>query len=384
MSPKRILIISLVLVIIAALIIVLSLVLGNQPQAPDADSNESVSQEESVDNPPANLPILTLTQESVVANENFTSVKDFSEFLADAKRSILVPGLKEPIVPQGLARNPETGYVYVTAYYSVSDKPSVILVLNPKGEFVAEYFVYKKDGSAYTGHMGGIAVTEGYLYFSGPKVDGNYAVAEFDLDDLPLSGSHNITINDAVTLPINASHLFYDDGKLWVGNFYLAGSYDLGKLFNFKTPNADGTTYGGYVAAFAVNGETKRLEADATKGYAKPIHVLAVPDKVQGFSYKDGKVALSISYGRNNNSTLGFYNIDLSNSEDSITVDGVSYPLTVLDSTNRIKNVTAMCMTEGIALSENGGLLVLFESAAQKYYNSKNPTDYIWEFPFPN
>ena len=55
----------------------------------------------------------------------------------------------------------------------------------------------------------------------------------------------------------------------------------------------------------------------------------------------------------------------------------------VLDNTNRDTKVTAMGMTEGITLADNGDLLILFESGAQKYYNSKNPTDSIWQFTFP-
>ena len=55
----------------------------------------------------------------------------------------------------------------------------------------------------------------------------------------------------------------------------------------------------------------------------------------------------------------------------------------VLDNKNRNTTVTAMGMTEGITLADNGDLLILFESGAQKYSNAKNPTDSIWQFPFP-
>ena len=323
-------------------------------------------------------PTLKLTQQKTVKNENFTSVSTFAEFLRKSERFALVPGLSENIVPQGIGRNPETGYTYISSYFNESGKASVISVLDEKGRFVAEYHVYNKNGTPFTGHMGGICVTEDYIYFSGPSVGDYYSVAEFALKDLPLNGSHNITIDSTVTLPIHSSYLFYDDGILWVGTFYLAGSYDLGKYFNFKTSNSDGGTYGGYAAAFVLDGEEKRLTVKDGENYAVPSHVLATPDKVQGFAYKDGKVCLSKSYGRNNNSTLEYFKIDLGKADKSITVDGKSYPTVVLDSKNRTKTVTAMCMTEGITLDKNGKVMVLFESAAKKYYNSKNPTDYIW------
>lgn len=332
---------------------------------------------------PEPITPLTMTQTQRIT-ENFTTDATFTTFLADAERKVIVPGLEEGIVPQGFARNPKTGYMYMTGYFTVSGTPSVIVVMDPKGKFVAEYKVFKENGDAYTGHMGGICVTENYLYFTGPAdSNGNYTVAEFALADLTLEGSHSITLNKTVALPIHASYLFYDSGKVWAGTFYLPGSYDLGKLFNTTTTSADGAAYGGYSAAFCTN-EEGRLVVDEQTQYCRPVHVLATPNKVQGFAYRDGKVALSISYGRNNVSYLDFFNIDLDNATETLTVDGLIYPMTILDSTNRVSTVTAMCMTEGISLSKHGNLLVLFESAADKYYNSKNPTDYIWEYPFPN
>jgi hypothetical protein len=129
--------------------------------------------------------------------------------------------------------------------------------------------------------------------------------------------------------------------------------------------------------------ENGRLTVPEGSPYAIPELVLATVDKVQGFAYRDGKVALSISYGRNNNSTLDFYTIDPKTASATYTADGKTYPMIVLDNTNRDTKVTAMGMTEGITLADNGDLLILFESGAQKYYNSKNPTDSIWQFPFP-
>lgn len=327
-------------------------------------------------------PTLTLSQKKTVSNENFTKLSAFSAFLKDSERFAFVPGLSENVVPQGIGRNPETGYTYISSYFNESGKASVISVLDEKGRFVAEYHVYNKNGTPFTGHMGGICVTEDYIYFSGPAVGDYYSVAEFALKDLPLTGSHNITIDATVKLPIHSSYLFYDSGILWVGTFYLSGSYDLGKYFNFKTPNADGAQYGGYAAAFVLDGEEKRLTVKEGENYAVPSFVLATPDKVQGFAYKDGKVCLSKSYGRNNDSTLEYFKIDMAKADKTITVDGKTYPMTVLDRLNRTKTVTAMCMTEGITLDENGKIMVLFESAAKKYYNSKNPTDYIWKTEF--
>ena len=354
----------------------------NSPQEGSA-TEESAPEESTPEETQPEVPALTMTQVPTVT-ENFLNVDAFKEFLDSGEKYALIPGLKQGIVPQGLARNPKTGYVYISAYFTISGKPSVILVLDETGAFVAEYHMYKSDGTPFTGHMGGICATEEYLYFSGPSTsDGYYSVGELAFSDLPTTGCHDVTFTSTVALPISTSYLFYDNGAVWAGNFYLEGSYDLGKFFNVKTATSDGKSYGGYAAMFLVDGETKRLTIPEGENYAVPVLTLACPDKVQGFAYRDGMVALSISYGRNNNSYLDFFAINLDEASSSFTADGKTYPMIVLDGKNRTKTVTAMGMTEGLTLAENGDVLILFESGAQKYSNAKNPTDSIWSLPFP-
>ena len=349
----------------------------------ESQPEESQPEESQPEESQPEVPALTMTQTSTV-KENFLSVAAFKEFLDNSEKYAVIPGLKEGIVPQGMARNPKTGYVYISAYFTTSNTASVILVLDETGTFVAEYHMYKSDGTPFTGHMGGICATEEYLYFSGPSTaDGYYSVGELAFADLPTAGSYDVTFTSTVALPISTSYLFYDNGAIWVGNFYLEGSYDLGKFFNVKTATSDGKSYGGYAAMFLVDEETKRLTVPEGEKYAIPVLTLACPDKVQGFAYRDGKIALSISYGRNNNSYLDFFAIDPDAATKTFTADGKTYPMIVLDSRNRVKTITAMGMTEGLTLAENGDVLILFESGAQKYSNAKNPTDYIWSLPFP-
>lgn len=366
---------------------------AEQPQ--DASSSESVSEavssetvsetvssepEESSVTEEPEMPPLTMTQVSTVT-DNFLNDAAFADFLENSEKYAYIPGLQEGIVPQGIACNPKTGYVYISAYFTTEDTPSVILVLDETGTFVAEYHMYRENGKPYTGHMGGICATENYLYFSGPTAEGGYyGIGELAFADLPTKGAHDITIQSVVPLPIHASYLFYDSGKLWAGTFYLKGSYDTGKYFDALLPNGDGGVYGGYAAMFEVDGDSRLVPADG-EPYAVPELILSTPDKVQGFAYRDGKIALSISYGRNNNSKLDFFEINPKDAADTVTADGKTYPLITLNSKNRTKAVTAMGMTEGLALSGQGDLLILFESGAQKYSNAKNPTDSIWKFP---
>lgn len=327
---------------------------------------------------------LTMSQTARVAEKmsKYHTLK-FPKFVADAETYTLTPGLAENMVPQGLARHPETNYLYVSGYDGDGKQASVVMVLDDTGVLVAEYIIHK-DGGSFTGHVGGVAVTEDVMYLAlGSDAAGNYIIGEWDLADLAQSGSQVITVDKTVAVPMGASWLSYADGILWVGNFYLKGTYDLGNIFDFTTESADGKAYGGYAVGYDLSGQAKKvLTVGAGEPYAIPDYVLATPDKVQGFVYTGGDVALSISYGRNNNSSLAYYTIDLDKPDRTLTLDGRSYPLIVLDSRNHRKTITALPMTEGMCTADDGKLFVVFESGAIKYSNASFPTDHIWRVGF--
>lgn len=330
------------------------------------------------------LPLRT-TQTSRIGDrmDKFYKVK-FADFVSDAEKFCLTPGLAENFVPQGLARGAGNGWLYVTGYDGDGKQASVIMVLDTDGTLIAEYILHNADGSNFNGHVGGIAVTEDVLYVSaGSDTDGNYIIAEFPLCELAVSGSQDIKIGRTVAVPMGASWLSYADGILWVGNFYLKGSYDLGSIFNFTTKSADGKAYGGYAAAYDLtDAETKALTVANGEPYAIPDFILACPDRVQGFICENGVVGLSLSYGRSNDSTLVYYAVDLEKPDRTLELDGRSYPFTVLDSRNQRASVTAMPMTEGLAPSGDGRVLVIFESGANKYSNASFPTDMIWSMGY--
>ncbi len=325
------------------------------------------------------LPLATTQVARTKAAYDSVYAKTYADFVSDAEKFCVVPGLDQNFVPQGLARGAANGCYYVTGYDSDSKTASVIMVLDPAGQLIAEYHLYE-NGKVFRGHVGGIAVTEDVLYVSlSAESDGTYRIAEFALTDLAVSGSQEISIEKTVPIPVSPSWLSYADGILWVGNFYLKGSYDLGAIFNFTTTSADKKAYGGYAVAYDLTqAERKALTVEAGALYAIPDHILATPDRVQGFLYQDGVVAMSLSYGRKNNSTMLYHSLDLAKPDRTLTLDGRDYPFTVLDSRNERASVTAMPMTEGICPTADGRILILFESAANKYADSKNPTDRLW------
>lgn len=334
-----------------------------------------------VETPPAEISGengLRLSQTPSVSSEKYLGKSEFSDFLTRAQKTYLIPGLNEAAIPQGMSWCESTGLVYLSAYYKTDAVPSVIMALDgSSGTFVAEYRLYNADGSPFTSHVGGLAAAGDALYISAKlDNDGSYSVAVIPLDRLPAEGSHDITVEKTVALPVSPSFLNYSQDILWVGNFYHpSADYGLSSGMDFTTETADGE-YGCYILGYDLSGGS--LGGD-TGTVPAPDYVLVAPDRIQGMVFcGDGTVLLSQSYGRKNNSTLLRYDLDLGRADGSVPVGGSEVPAYILDSGALREAITAMPMTEALCTGPDGNVLVLFESGAMAYSDGKYRTDHVW------
>ena len=332
---------------------------------------------------------MQLTVTPNVEEITYNGIKDFDDFFAIAEPQYLIPGLVENQIPQGLCRSEATGKIYISAYSSIK-LASVIMVLDGEGNYIAEYHLKTPGGSNFTGHVGGVAVTDTTLYVSNKlDNDGSYSIAVIPLSDLAETGKQEVVIDAGVTVPVSPSLLSYSDGILWVGNFYHPlQDYDLSPEMNYTTPNAnnDGQEYGCYILGYDLSelGDERMMPADGAD-YAIPDHVLACPWKIQGMVCDpvNHVVVLSQSYGRKNNSALLRYSVDLTAQGDTtVELAGQTLSCFVLDKMRETDNVVALPMTEGLTLTAERDLLVLFESGANKYSDGKYRTDHIWQAGF--
>ena len=322
---------------------------------------------------------LTLTQTPSVSSEKYAGKDDFAVFLSQAEKKYLIPGLNQAAIPQGMSHCGSTGRIYISAYYKAEAVPSVIMALDAgNGDFVAEYRLYNGDGSPFTSHVGGLAVAGDNLYVSA-KLDqeGSYSLALIPLSSLSATGSHNLTIEKTVPLPVSPSFLNCSQGILWVGNFYHPfANYGLSTGMNFTTETADGN-YGCYILGYDL-GRSDALSA-GPEGFPIPDYVLVAPDRIQGMvACDDGTVLLSQSYGRKNNSALLRYSLNLALPDLTVPVGSKEVPAYILASGILREAITAMPMTEALTLDNDGNILVLFESGAMAYSDGKYRTDHVW------
>lgn len=304
--------------------------------------------------------------------------KAYPDYMANAAPDVVLPGLTdgENLVPQGIAYWAEKNWLlvsyYVDKYDSANAGAAVIAALDLNtNQTVGVYKFTKADGSAFTAHMGGIAVGTYNLYYT----DGHHGIGYIPLTELT-AGTKTISISVGESVSIasinkgaETSYLSMSNGLLWTGNFY-----------NEDYPKVPGK-YHSMMYGYEISGTDSASEFASLKAIAeKPTYVVAAPDSVdqiQGVAYRNGQIILSRSYGRKNASYLTIYSCTL---DKNSTVDNP----TVLS--DKIKEVKSLPMSEGITLAGTNMLYNLFESGAAYYREGKdgkakgsNPTDQVWK-----
>ena len=330
------------------------------------------------------LPDFLLTQRAVVDDDIYSGFPRFNKL---ATPTLIVPGLDQKIVPQGMDIWAEQGWVMMSGYFSdtsVSDCSMIVAIDMATGTVAAEYKIKNPDGSNHTGHAGGVAITPKNMFIStGAKL------LRIPLSQLVEVGRQgDIRIVEEINVPVRASFCNYSGGYLWVGDFYYGKNYPTDEYRHMK--NNTGKMYYawsvGYVLDATADNEIGTTRWHDGMEYATPDVILSIDQKIQGMAVVDSNyIALSQSYGRGNDSKILLYDNVLSTTpHDTFTLNGVSVPLWFLDSKTEARDFSAPPMSEGLAAFD-GKLYILFESGAEKYRldGGKRPTDEIWAMEMP-
>ena len=328
--------------------------------------------------------------------------------------SIFLPGHEsKEMVCQGIAYLPSKvmdatkqgdgsycRYVLLSYYPKDSEQPSQIVVVDRRtAKPVKRFALYKKNGDAYTGHAGGIAVVGKYLWvasgntlygfdvqeiidFIGDKTVKANAVSGLpkSMDNLP---GKDLTCVKTYSVDSKASFVSFDGKYIWVGDFTKGSSYKPVKHHKVMGRNC-------WIAGYIVDSDgyptsdTQYTYKSGDDSYTvkKPDAVIAMRDSVQGMAVCGKYIALTISYGATN-SKLAIYNNPLSTDSESISYkpEGQSKSYSVngwelADKKNWVKTVKIAAGAEDLEY-DGANLYVTFECSS-KNYNQKwkniNPT----------
>lgn len=156
---------------------------------------------------------------------------------------LVVPGLadSEDYTPQGMTYWEAKNWILISAYDASGNTgdnkyATVIYAIDvASGQMVALFRILDADGTVNTSHGGGIAVSANNFYFA----DSGSNVSYIPLSEMNVSAgtSKDIKIKGTLNLAgemggASTSYCCYDDGVLWVGNFFISGNEDYGTAAN--------------------------------------------------------------------------------------------------------------------------------------------------------
>jgi fibronectin type 3 domain-containing protein len=292
----------------------------------------------------------------------------------------VIAGLSQGLVPQGLTYYQKKDWLLTISYVDDGIRPGTITVTNrTTGELVKSVVLYNTDGTPYTGHAGGVTVSRDHGWVASEN-----QLFSFKLSDLAQAEDNGeIHFTEQIPLPVEAAYTVYDEGILWVGEFYEASSYPTDPSHHIQ--NRDGEMHYAWMIGFDLERNNDNLSAKHWNGSpdheAVPDYVLSTTGKVQGAIMQKAArngVTLSTSYGRANDSVLYRYEYPLKEDPHAfVTVEGKQVPLWFLDghSAKPRQSIAAIPMPEGIVEVQKE-LYVVFESGADKYrFTTTYPMD---------
>ena len=318
-------------------------------------------------------PIL-YTATSVV--DSAASSSHYQGFTNIAKSSIVIPGLKEGFVPQGVTFLPEQQWFLVSGYHREHPSP-LIAVDAESGRIEKQVRLRNLDGSDFKGHAGGVAVVGKDIVVSCGK-----AIHCLPLSDFLNCTNGVCTFSRKIKVPNNASYCFCDEGVFWVGEFYDPDNsdFDTSKSHEWAL---DGERFQAWLCGYKLKEGELPLTNDGK--LQPPDYILETDKNVQGASVSDGVVWLSASYNRKHPSSLMRFSSPLGNEPGHyFSVDGRKIPAWFLGKRQRVAKIAAPPMTENLCRVGND-VFVVFESAAARFksfwYPPKNPIDRLYFFP---
>jgi hypothetical protein len=320
---------------------------------------------------------VALTQVSVVSKPS-DSFPQYNTFFNVSTASSIIPGLAQELIPQGLTYDSVNNWL-IAFNYRPGEKSAMLTLINgTTGALDKSVTIYNADQTPYTGHAGGVVVTAFDLWISG--IGYLHRIPLQDVVNAP--NRSRVYIADRFKTGNVAAFVLYRDGVLWAGEFHEAVDHPTPTTHHKTTRN--GSSNRAWMIGFTLNPTTGRLPIgkyvnDNTT--VNPDRILSITDKIQGAAtLPNGRIALSQSYGRNNDSMIYFYEDVLSQPPHYYTMlDGTSIPSWYLDGVSLDSQLTALPMTEGIVV-KSGLLHVLFESASINYRTTSSyQIDKIWK-----
>lgn len=271
------------------------------------------------------------------------------------KDELAIPGLDTTFVPQGFAYDQQTSNYFISGYMS-DGSASRIYFLTQDNASQAKYITINSNNTLHTGHMGGIAVYQDYVWFAS---DG-YVYRVLKNDIIAATSAQSINIIDFFESGNGADSLTINNGKLFVGEFYRSGNYETKETHHIDITENETNRALAYCYTIDIN---------QTYGVVStiPDFGLSLPNQTQGFDFtSSGDIVVSTSYSIPDSKILIFKNVFSDIYKKQINLFVKDLPVYILSSKNLKKEIIAPAMSEELVIKDNRAY-ILYESACSKY-----------------
>lgn len=287
---------------------------------------------------------------------------DYNNFWNTSLPGPYVPSEELNIVPQGLDYWEDKDWVLVTGYHHAR-KPSVLIVIERNThQTIKSVELYLPDGSAFSGHVGGVAVSEHFGWTSSGGI-----IYGFPLKDLiEVEDGGRIVLTERFSTESKGSYVVYNEGMLWVGEYAHHPGYVTSP--SHTTLNRSGEWSHAWLMGATLH-ETEDQAHFGSEDFPlfRTEQILAIPDEVQGAAFIDDNIWLSQSYSEFLNSKLLVFRNPMLTEEphDHAILNGDLVPLWYLDGKNKHYQLELPPMSEEI-VQIGDELDILFESPAYR------------------
>ena len=251
---------------------------------------------------------------------------------------INIYGVDNNYVPQGLAYSEAENVILETSYNGKHECSQLYVIDFDSGKLLKSLELYN-NGKCSNGHVGGITVYDNKVY-----ITYDYKIELYDLEEIINTNNSYVNLIKEDKLLNRGDFCYYDEGILWIGDFYLKPFYDV--------PDGNPLLYG-Y--------EVDNIEFD------KPDVAISLPKMVQGMLItKDKKFIFSRSFTYLINSKLTTYKNVLEGKSEKIKVNGKEIDYYKFTKENLIKEESLPPMSEGMFYKDEKAF-ILFESNSSHY-----------------
>lgn len=274
----------------------------------------------------------------LVGGLNIAKFPIYSEYYSMEETLCTNPGLNDGFVCQGICVSEENDVILVSGYMADKSHSRIYVTDLESNSYYVE--LTRNGGEKYTGHAGGIALTDDTVYISnGSKL---YVFSLTDV--LNAKNGDKVDIGEGVKVNSAASFVYADEEYVYVGEF--------------NNPAEEQKEH--------IYGENHSIiEKYSHDDLENPVKIYSIGNYAQGVCFTpDGKVILSTSYGLT--STVYYVYNEADATDSGETLDGA--PVYMLGEC--VHEIKGPAMGEDLDYY-NGKVITLTESASNKYIFGK-------------